>query len=95
MNSIDELYLKIIPFFTKFKLRAKKRLDFELWKEAVFIFKRNQRRNPVIQNGEKKVFRRTIWAEQDLKRLKSISEEMKKYKSKRPIEWKWISKATQ
>ena len=37
-----DLLNKIIPFFEKHPLRAKKRLDFELWKEATGILANGQ-----------------------------------------------------
>jgi LAGLIDADG DNA endonuclease family protein len=45
VQNINDLYGKILPFFEKFELRAKKRLDFELWKQALIILygQRNHR----------------------------------------------------
>lgn len=37
VGKIDDLYLKLCPFFTKYPLQAKKRRNFEIFKEAVTI----------------------------------------------------------
>ena len=50
MNKIDDLRGKILPFFEKHPLHAKKKNDFELWREAVDIFYRNKKR--VIDTGK-------------------------------------------
>ncbi len=92
VNNIDDLSNKIVPFFTKYSLHAKKRFDFELWKEAVLIFKRNQRL--AINRVKGKIgFQKTNWNQNDLNRLKRIHEEMKVYKSNRK-EWKWVKEMT-
>lgn len=88
VERIDDLITTIVPFFSKYKLRGKKQPDFELWKEAVTIFHRNQRRAPNIEKGSRG-FKKTLWNPQDLKKLSEIQEAMKKYKSKRD-EWKWL-----
>lgn len=35
VNSLPEIYFVIVPFFEKFKLRAKKRNDFLAWSQAI------------------------------------------------------------
>lgn len=89
VQALHDLIGKVIPFFAQHPLRAKKRLDFELWKEAAAIFERNQRRGINIGKGERK-FRRVIWNTADVERLKQIHDEMGQYKSKRPDGWKWL-----
>jgi hypothetical protein len=42
IQNIDDLYNKIIPFFKKYQLRAKKRFDFELWCSALNILHANK-----------------------------------------------------
>ena len=37
VGKIDDLYHKLCPFFTKYPLQAKKRRNFEIFKEAVAI----------------------------------------------------------
>lgn len=84
-TDINDLSNKIAPFFEKYQLYAKKRFDFNLWKEAVKIFKRNQR--PAL-NVSKKGFYKTNWNSEDLKRLKEIYNEMRKYKNNtKPSKW--------
>ncbi len=90
VNNISELSNIIVPFFSKYQLRAKKKYDFMLWKEAVEIFQRNQRKKINSEPG-KDGFQKTNWNPGDLKRLLAIHEEMAKYRKntdKRP--WKWL-----
>lgn len=89
VNDINDLSNKIVPFFEKYPLHAKKQFDFQLWKDAVEIFKRNQRTKLNRIKG-KQGFQKTNWNAEDLKRLKKIHEEMKIYKGGGK-EWKWIN----
>lgn len=75
----EDLINNIIPFFEKYPLRAKKKFDFDLWKEAVILIYKNQRKKINTIKGSNG-FQKTIWDENDLKRLKEIKIEMKKYK---------------
>lgn len=88
VNNITDLSGKIVPFFQKYPLRAKKRSDFELWKEAVAIFKKNQRFALNRKSGERG-FHKVNWSSKDIARLKKIHEEMKKYKGGKRL-WKWL-----
>lgn len=92
VNNINDLSNKVVPFFGKHQLYAKKRHDFQLWKEAVEIIKRNQRLGVNRKKGERG-FHRVYWDPRDLKRLTEIHNEMKRYKSKGK-EWKWLPKKT-
>lgn len=74
VQNIKDIVEKVIPFFEKYPLRAKKRQDFELWKEATQIVQRN------LYNNK---YRRS-----DNKRLVEIRNEMRKYKSRREEEYK-------
>lgn len=74
-----DLIEKVVPFFHEYCLRAKKKFDFELWEEAVHIIHKNQRKEVNTIKG-KDGFQKTIWSPIDLKRLKTIRLEMKKYK---------------
>lgn len=88
ITDINDLSQKIIPFFEEFKLHAKKKHDFKLWKESVKIFLRNQRLSINSRKGERG-FHKVNWNPDDIERLKEIHEEMKKYKSNIK-EWKWL-----
>lgn len=90
VNRLDDLVNKIVPFFERYPLHGKKRFDYELWREAVQIFKRSQQAT-IIGKGERR-FRKKMWTSADQQRLKEIYEEMKNYKSKRSAEWKWLHK---
>lgn len=88
VNDIGELLDKIVPFFEKYPLHAKKRLDFQLWKEALAILARNQQRN--MQRSLKQTgFSKIQWSPKDFSRLREIHEEMRQYKS-RGKDWKWL-----
>ena len=69
IQNLDDLYAKVLPFFKKYPLRAKKRHDFELWSKALEIM------------HEKKKSK-TRCTPEDHKKLSSIREEMRTYKSK-------------
>jgi len=75
-----ELLEIVIPFFERHKLIGKKKFDFNLWKEAVVIIKRNKKEKTNSQTGTKG-FIENKWNDDDLNRLNKIREEMKKYKS--------------
>lgn len=45
VDNFESVINKIIPFFKKYPLRAKKKLDFELWKRAVEILQVIKRRS--------------------------------------------------
>lgn len=90
VNDISDLNDKIVPFFDRYRLQAKKKHDFQLWKEAVAIIKMNQRLNLNRRAGDR-YFHKTNWDIKDLKRLEEIHRAMKSYKS-HGKEWKWIGK---
>jgi len=83
----NDLVGKIVPFFDKNPLHAKKKYDYELWKDALGILERNRQKH---EDG-KKGFSKIEWSEKDINRLMRIQEAMKEYKSGN-IEWKWINK---
>ncbi len=87
ITDINDLSDKVVPFFKKHQLHAKKKFDFQLWEEAVRIFKRNQKTTLNRISGEKG-FSKNKWNSKDLKRLGNIRTEMAVYKSKGKG-WKW------
>lgn len=89
VNDINDLSTKVATFFQKYPLHAKKRFDFQLWKEAVAIMKRNQHLAVNRKKGERG-FYKINWDPKDIIRLKEIHMEMAKYKSG-GREWKWFS----
>lgn len=44
VQHIDDLHVKILPFFRKHPLRAKKRFDFELWAKALTLLYKNKKK---------------------------------------------------
>lgn len=92
VSDMSDLTNKIAPFFENHLLRAKKKFDFILWKEALEIFKRNQQHN-MKRLPNQIGFLRINWAQKDIDRLKQIKKEMEKYKSKGKA-WKWFNQVT-
>ena len=90
VGNLDDLSNKVIPFFNRYSLHAKKKFDFELWKEALYIFTRNQQTREKGKRG----FSKVQWSNDDLQRLVEIQEEMRNYKSARE-DWKWIKEVSQ
>ena len=88
VNDIHDLLYKIVPFFKKHQLRAKKKFDFELWKEALEILIRYQQKN-IKREKNMKGFPKIEWDKNDIKRLGQIVNEMKQYKSGNRS-WKWL-----
>lgn len=86
VQGTKEIVEKVIPFFEKYPLHAKKKRDFRLWKEAALIFSRNQREGV---NSSKKGFKKVPWDEEDLERLKEMHKEMGLYKGGNR-KWKWL-----
>lgn len=69
IQNMDDLYIKILPFFNKYPLRAKKKHDFELWSDALKIMYRNKRD-------------RVSCSLIDHQKLFNIRQAMREYKSK-------------
>ncbi|MBI3638368.1 LAGLIDADG family homing endonuclease [Candidatus Wolfebacteria bacterium] len=91
VNKIEDLSDKIIPFFKQHHLRAKKKEDFKLWKEAVYIMYKNKGlATNISTTGNPRGKRKIFWPIEELLRLEKIHKEMKGYKSTRG-EWKWIN----
>ena len=88
-----ELKDKIIPFFKKYKLRAKKGMDFELWSEAVEIINNSRRKTLNIAKGQQG-FTKQEMNKQDQKRLQEIRNQMILYKSYRDKPFRWGSANT-
>jgi hypothetical protein len=86
VNILDDPLNKIVPFFERYTLRAKKRCDFNLWKEALAIFGRNQQKM-IVRTSQG--FPKINWSERDEQRLRQIYLEMKNYKSRKKP-WKWL-----
>ncbi|MGC9599153.1 MAG: hypothetical protein ABSE18_02090 [Minisyncoccia bacterium] len=79
-----------IIFFEKYPLRAQKRKDFLLWKEALMILYKNQQIN-ILRTKQQIGFSKINMNETDRRRLCEIHEEMKPIKSKRKADWKWLN----
>lgn len=91
INNIEDLKYKIIPFFQAYQLRAKKKHDFELWKEAVdLLYKNKGLATNISSTGNPRGKRKIFWDSGELLRLREIHNMMKEYKSSRE-EWRWIS----
>lgn len=75
VQNIDDAYNKILPFFRKFPLRAKKRYDFGLWSKALEL----------IYTKKKD---RESYTTKDHRLLKEIRTQMRVYKQKLDREYK-------
>lgn len=89
---MDDLVEKVIPFFERYPLRAKKFHDFELWKEAVHLLYKNRgAKTNISSTGNARGSRNRLWNQKDLVRLKKIQLAMRQYKNA-GREWKWLYK---
>lgn len=87
VQNVDEFFNVIIPFFRKFKLRAKKSLDFDLWTEAINIIYKNKVGNTATKGI--KGFVKKEWNMQDLDKLITIRKEMVKIKAGRNNDFRY------
>lgn len=88
VQDVRDLHNKIIPFFTRYTLRAKKLRDFILWSEAVVILYKNCEDGLNVSTGKKGFIKKEI-PTQILQRLGEIRDEMLKYKSIRENDFLW------
>ena len=88
VSNTNDLFNKVVPFFERYRLHAKKRYDFELWREAVNIFHRNQ------NGGGIRKSQKNSWRKEDVKMLIKLQEKMKAYKGGNRHNWKWMHKSS-
>lgn len=69
IQDMDELHSKILPFFEKYPLRAKKARDFDLWREGLKVIYQNKKN-------------RRACSVEDHQTLLEIRNKMRIYKSK-------------
>ncbi|MDO8650553.1 MAG: LAGLIDADG family homing endonuclease [Candidatus Berkelbacteria bacterium] len=76
IQNLNDLYEKVVPFFTENRLRAKKRIDFELWCQALRIVYKNKenKRSCSLEDNQRLAFLR-----QKMKEHKAIG--TKEYKN--------------
>ncbi|MGB9743603.1 MAG: LAGLIDADG family homing endonuclease [Minisyncoccales bacterium] len=79
VQSIDDLYNIIVPYFKTHPLNGKKQKDFELWSEAIEI---------IYQNKGKPL---KTWPRQSFLRLIEIQKLMPQYKTKIVRKPKWLN----
>ncbi len=75
VTDISDLINKIVPFFEKNSLHAKKRFDFILWKEALEIIFKTKRNKINVRKGTHG-FIKTIWKPENLNKLTEIQEKL-------------------
>lgn len=75
VQNIDDAHNKVLPFFRKFQLRAKKRYDFELWGKALELIYRKKKN-------------RESFAIKDHNLLKKIRTQMRAFKQKMDREYR-------
>jgi len=81
VQSIDDLYNKVIPFLKEYDLSGNKKRNFEWWSKAVEI---------LFQNKGKAI---KEWKKEDFRQLIKIQKIMQKYKIKKIQGQKWLSAA--
>lgn len=90
VTRFDDLLYKVVPFFEKYELRAKKAHDFKLWKEALVLLHKNKGKKTGLRaTGHRRGNRKEIWDPTELNQLKEIHNAMGQYKSKSKP-WKWL-----
>ncbi len=72
---VADLNNKVVPFFEKNHLQAKKRFDFVLWKEAVAIILKTKRKKINVRPGVFG-FIKTVWEPENLARLEEIQKNL-------------------
>ncbi|TSC68145.1 MAG: hypothetical protein G01um101466_538 [Parcubacteria group bacterium Gr01-1014_66] len=87
VSDMTDLMEKIVPFFDTYSLRAKKKYDFELWKQALKILFKYKNKRKIATKGQQG-FIKTSWDREDVSNLEDIALKMKSYKSLRSS-WKW------
>ena len=85
VTDLNDLISKVVPFFDKYTLRAKKSLDYQLWKEALVILQKNRQVRVSGQRG----FTKIQWDPKDAARLRIIKTDMELYKSTKAKQHKW------
>lgn len=70
VNDFDDILNKVIPFFGRYKLRAKKAESFRRWKEAVLILARVKKRHTNL-------FKPIIYTEDEEAQLGQIKKELR------------------
>lgn len=59
VQNTDDLYNKVLPFFKKFPLRAKKKFDFGLWGNALELIYRKKRSKEVYSDNDHEFLKNT------------------------------------
>lgn len=88
VQNIKDAIEKVIPFFKKYKLRAKKSQDFKLWTKATIIISKYRDGILNTQKGKKGFIKKQI-SDKDHRDLLEIRDEMINYKSSRSRGFKW------
>jgi len=88
IQNTKDLAEKIIPFFKRYQLRAKKADDFDLWSQAVEIINKHRDGILNIKRGQRG-FTKKEMDPRDLAVLQEIRKNMILYKSKRAKLFKW------
>ncbi|MDP2668420.1 MAG: LAGLIDADG family homing endonuclease [bacterium] len=93
VTDVSDLNAKIVPFFEKNRLQAKKQLDFILWKEAAMIIFKTKRKETNARPGIFG-FIKTAWKPEDLVRLEEIQKNLTTLrKITKPHKWIGVVRA--
>ena len=88
MQNTKDLAEKIVPFFRKYKLRAKKSNDFNLWSQAVDILNKHKNGILNVKAGVRGFIKKEL-PEEDQEKLTDLRSKMLGYKSRRNKKFRW------
>jgi len=87
VQNFQDIVDKVIPFFHKYPLQAKKNKDFDLWEKAVKILSVHKRKRP---KGTGQGWTLRPYSKEEHNTLLSIRNKMRQYKSKMERNYKHI-----
>lgn len=93
VQNLKDLYQKIVPFFEKYRLVGKKRLDFDLWCEAVRLIYSHRGISLNVEKGTQGFTNKPLDQSTQVK-LFRIRNKMLVYKSKRSKDFRWGTNLT-
>lgn len=83
VQNINDVYTKVVPFFRKYNLYAKKKHDFELWTKAVEIIYKHSKKS--YKNSKSKPY-----TQKENRILIKLRNNMKKYKAQQSDDYKYF-----
>ncbi|MDA2936567.1 LAGLIDADG family homing endonuclease [Patescibacteria group bacterium AH-259-L05] len=87
VQNFNDIFNKIIPFFHKYPLRAKKKYDFELWEKGVKILSKHKKKPP---EGKGRGWTLRPYSNKEHNALLLLRNKMRRYKSTMKRDYKYI-----